>query len=194
MELLKLEDVPLYDLGNHIQIAGMVLQGKGKTYNIMFPDTKTQSPSIISVNHDEWKKILFQLDTLETLLFPGNPGAKIVVRKTQRKIEQSVNWRVFHRDSYTCRYCACNGGMKPLSVDHLVLWEDMGQSIEENLLTACTKCNVTRGNTRFLDWIETSYYLEKIKNFADPIQAHKYNLNAWEIARDLPLRESKRSR
>lgn len=189
-DTLKLDSIPLYDLGNAIQIAGMVLQGKGKTYNIMFPDTKTQEPNIVIVDHNEWKRLLFQLDTLETQLFPGVPGAKVVVRKTQRKIEQSINWKVFHRDGYRCRYCGAHGGERPLSVDHIVLWEDMGQTVEENLITACTKCNVTRGNTRFLDWIESDYYLKIIASDID----HQSNLDAWNIARDLPLRESKRSR
>lgn len=190
IEVIKLNSIPLYDLGNSIQIAGMVLQGKGKTYSIMFPDTKVQSPNIVVVNYDEWKTLLYQLDTLGTLLFPGTPGAKVVVRKSQRKIEQSTNWKVFHRDGYRCRYCGATGETRPLSVDHLVLWEDMGQTVEENLITACTKCNVTRNNTRYLDWLESKYYLSRVPS----PEIHKLNEDAWATARDLPLRESKRSR
>ena len=58
---------------------------------------------------------------------------KAVIRKCQRNIEQGVSWNVFRRDGYACRYC----GNKevPLTVDHLVLWEESGPSTEANLVS-----------------------------------------------------------
>lgn len=191
MELIA--GLPKFELGNQIEIAGMVLQGKGKTYNIMFPTADKTEYEFVYPSQEEWKKILFQLDTLEVELFLDKPKeAKVVVRKSQRNIEQGISWNVFRRDNYTCRYCASNN--VPLTVDHLVLWENMGQTVEENLISACRKCNKTRGNTKFEKWIESEYYKNKISNFEDPIQAHKYNLNIWELAQKLPLRTSLRSR
>jgi len=195
MNILKLDDLPLYDLGNTIQISGMILQGNDKTYNVFFPDKKIENPELVEVNEDEWKKLLLQLDTLETVLFPGNPGAKIVVRKSQRIIESAMIWKVFRRDNYTCQYCGARD--KPLSVDHVVLWEDMGGTVEENLLTACSACNMKRGNMRFLDWLDSDYYNKCLKNFGNEDQQYNQDkklLDFWIIARDLPLRTNKRGR
>ncbi|GAG09150.1 unnamed protein product, partial [marine sediment metagenome] len=59
---------------------------------------------------------------------------------------------------YKCRYCGRDD--VPLTVDHLVLWEDGGPSIEENLVSACRKCNKKRGNTEYSDWLQHPYYLK----------------------------------
>lgn len=47
---------------------------------------------------------------------------------------------------------------KPLTVDHLVLWEEGGPSIPTNLVAADRRCNKTRGNMRYEDWLNSSYY------------------------------------
>lgn len=188
----KLQDIDLYELGNQIMIGGVILQGNGQTLALYFPESDLDNPEIVEMTHEDWKTLLFQLDTLETKLYPNNPNAKVIVRKSQRLIESGVSWKVFKRDNYTCRYCADND--TPLTVDHLVLWEDMGQSVEDNLITACRKCNKTRGNMDFEDWIETDFYKKRIQNFPDPIAAHAYNLSIWGKAKVLPLRTTKRNR
>lgn len=173
-------------------IGGILLQGNGQSLAVYFPESDLISPEIVSMSHDDWKTLLFQLDTLETKLYPNNPTSKVVVRKSQRLIEQGVSWKVFKRDNYTCRYCANND--TPLTVDHLVLWENMGQSVEDNLIAACRKCNKTRGNTEFEDWIKTDYYNSKLKNFQYPAAAHKHNMDIWNRAKMLPLRTANRNR
>jgi 5-methylcytosine-specific restriction endonuclease McrA len=84
---------------------------------------------------------------------------KAILRKSQRLIEQRVSWAVFKRDGYRCRYCGAEG--VPLTVDHLVLWEDGGPSVEENLVSACRPCNKTRGNMSYGDWLHSRYYRQK---------------------------------
>lgn len=190
---LKFEDLELYELGNQIEIAGMLMQGSGKTLAVFFPKSDIENPDLVEMSEEDWKKFLLQVDTLETVLFPNKAQqAKTVVRKSQRNIEQGISWNVFRRDNYTCRYCAADN--VPLTVDHLVLWENMGQSLEDNLLSACRKCNKTRGNMEFEDWVKTDFYKNKINNFSDPLAAHNYNLSFWSKAQKLPLRKAQRSR
>jgi 5-methylcytosine-specific restriction endonuclease McrA len=45
-----------------------------------------------------------------------------------------------------------------MTVDHLVLWEEGGPSTEANLLSACRKCNKTRGNTQYSAWLKSPFY------------------------------------
>ena len=194
--MLKLNDIELYELGNQIQIAGMILQGNSKTLAVMFPEADLDVPELVEMDNEDWKTLFLQLDTLETKLFPNNPNSKIIVRKSQRNIEQGVSWRVFKRDNYKCRYCATDD--VPLTVDHVVLWEDMGQTMEDNLISACRKCNKTRGNMKFLDWLNSDYYNKVMTNvhYTRGLFSvrHKLNLDAWEKANKLPLREALRSR
>lgn len=190
MKILKLDDLPLHDLGNNIEISGMILQGQGKTYAVMLPKADVELPQLVKVDHDEWKKLLHQLDTLEVKLFPNNPESKVIVRKSQRNIEQNVSWNVFRRDQYKCRYCGVDN--VPLTVDHIVLWEDMGPSVEDNLNTACKKCNKTRGNIPYTDWLVSEYY---VKVGAVLSASEKFaNIEAWSKAAAIPLRVSKRNR
>lgn len=193
MEPIKFAELPLYDLGNNIEIGGMILQGQGKTFAVMFPKSELNQPQLVQVNDDEWKKLLFQLDTLEAVLFPGKKDtAKVVVRKSQRNIEQGINWRVFHRDGYTCRYCGATGGEAPMTVDHIVLWEDMGASVEDNLNSACRKCNKERGNMQYDEWLKSDYYKKVSANIASIVKLQ--NENCWQIAQAVPLRVANRSR
>jgi 5-methylcytosine-specific restriction endonuclease McrA len=91
--------------------------------------------------------------------------AKIVIRKSTRQIEQGVSWAVFRRDKYKCRYCGKDD--VPLTVDHLVLWEDGGPSIEENLVACCRKCNKTRGSMQYEKWLSSDYMKKLGENLTE---------------------------
>ena len=69
---------------------------------------------------------------------------KAILRKTARQIEASVSWQVWRRDGCRCRYCGRDN--VPLTVDHLVRWEEGGPSTEENLVSSCKKCNQSQGD------------------------------------------------
>lgn len=184
---------PRFKLGTEIQIAGMVLQGINKTWVLLFEEAEPLNMHDVILDqftHEEWKDLLFQLDVLEVeILDPNNPNQKKIVRKTQREIEQRVSWNVFRRDNFTCQYCFNEG---VCTVDHIVCWEDLGQSVEDNLITACRKCNKTRGNTPFVDWIKSDYVRQKLGR-AYPLQGDKL-FCAWDKASKLPLRTVARSR
>lgn len=158
---MALQQEWLRKIGNTIQMTGVIYSGEGKTHLLFFPeDQGEQEPQeIVEMSFQEWLDFILQTDILETEIIQNSSEgklAKIIVRKSQRQIDQVVSWKVFKRDNYRCRYC--NEDDVPLSVDHLVRWEEGGPSIPENLLTACKKCNRTRGNLHYEGWLKHSHY------------------------------------
>lgn len=51
---------------------------------------------------------------------------------------------LMHRDKYTCQYCGKIGG--DLTVDHIMPRSRGGQDEWENVVVACLRCNVGKGN------------------------------------------------
>jgi len=155
----------LKEVGHTIQIAGVIYNSdKDKqTYLIMLPNEKLYAgtANILNFNTEQWKDFFWQTDVLETEL---NDKAKTIVRKAQRQIDGNISWKVYARDNFSCRYCGRTG--IPLTVDHVILWEDGGPSIEENLVTSCKKCNRIRGNTRYEEWIISIQYKKATENLS----------------------------
>ena len=50
---------------------------------------------------------------------------------------------IMKRDNYTCQYC---GAKSDLTLDHVLPRSRNGKDTWENLVTACNKCNVDKGN------------------------------------------------
>lgn len=213
--MAKLQDINLLDLGHAIQLAGAVYMGNGKLYLTMFPDERgtldaglagaqfiprgsdRDEPDVVDVDildmgQDDWAKLMRQTDILEVeVLVKDDTGiGKAIVRKSQRQIEQGVSWRVYKRDGYRCRYCAADD--VPLTVDHLVLWEDGGPSTVENLVSACRKCNKTRGNTQYSQWLAHPYYLKVSRNLSEETRLANHQL--IETLDRIPRTPHKRSR
>ncbi|KST66559.1 HNH endonuclease [Mastigocoleus testarum] len=51
---------------------------------------------------------------------------------------------ILHRDSYTCQYCGYTGD--ELTLDHVIPRSRKGGETWENMVTACVRCNVKKGN------------------------------------------------
>lgn len=189
---MKLSDLNLQDFGSVRAMAGMVFVGQGQLLLALFPedhgdlscnqvnaagahealltgaDGSVDEIHALNLSLEEWQVLLRQTDLMETeVLAKGDDGApvKAILRKSQRQVDQGVNWRVFKRDGYACRYCAADD--VPLTVDHLVLWEVGGPSTEANLVSSCRKCNKTRGNKSYDDWLIHPHYLKVSKNLSE---------------------------
>lgn len=192
---MKLDELNIHDIGVSIGLTGAVFSDDKVSYLCMFPDQEIQEKmATLEMDLEDWKKFLRQTDLLEVeVLQMTEHGklAKAIMRKTQRLIEQRVSWAVFKRDNYTCRYCGKTG--LPLTVDHLVLWEEGGPSIEANLVASCRKCNKTRGNMQYSDWLKHPYYLKVSKNLTRTVWADNNELvkTLDDIPRKHHLRERK---
>lgn len=158
---MRLQDLNLLSFGNTIQLAGAIYEGEGKAYLCYFPGEHDPSsvPVDLEMTPEEWVTFLRQTDIMEVeVLAKAKDGTitKALLRKSQRQIDAAVSWRVFKRDGYKCRYCGRDD--VPLTVDHLVRWEEQGPTIEPNLVAACKKCNRTRGDHSYPQWLEHPYY------------------------------------
>ena len=169
MNKLQLSDLNLHDVGNQIQLTGAVYSGNGQQFLVIFPEEHGQDFSqanLLEMSHADWEKFLKQTDYLETEMRTVDEATgkliRAVVRKSQRQVDQNISWSVFRRDGYRCRYCG--RGDVPLTVDHLVLWEEGGPTTEANLVSACKNCNRTRGNTPYVDWLTHPHYLKVSRN------------------------------
>lgn len=51
---------------------------------------------------------------------------------------------ILHRDGHACQYCGCTG--EDLTLDHVIPRSRGGEDTWENMVTACVRCNVKKGN------------------------------------------------
>jgi hypothetical protein len=155
----KFKNFDVLVVGTELEIIGVVYGSPREDVIIMLPGEDVVEPiQIMTPDLDEWTKIIRQSDLKE--VEGMDKGKKIVLRKSTRQIETKIMWEVFRRDEYHCRYCGAND--RPLTVDHVVLWEEMGPSIPLNLITACKKCNNARGSMQYEDWLTSPHYLSQI--------------------------------
>ena len=169
---MEFKDLDLMAVGQEIQLVGGIWAGAGQEYLCYFPDYGAQyAPVDLPLTPAEWELLLKQSDQVETTVTrraaDGTP-VKAILRKCQRNIELGVSWEVYRRDHYACRYCG--NAEVPLTVDHLVLWEEGGPSTVANLVSACRKCNKTRGRTPYRDWLHHPYYRDVASPKLTPAQ------------------------
>lgn len=174
MKQITINDINIHDIGNTYTMAGTIWSSADDSFIAMFPG-KTENfdnTSLMAMSLEDWERFIRQTDLLETEIFGTDPKTKQTIkavwRKTQRNIDAFMQWNVFKRDAYTCRYCGANG--IPLTVDHIDLWEVGGATIPENLLTACKKCNKDRGNTPYADWIKSDHYKKRSANLPSTVK------------------------
>lgn len=61
-----------------------------------------------------------------------------------------IRARIFERDDYTCQYCESRGGR--LECDHIVPVARGGGHDDENLTTACFRCNRSKRDKLVSEW------------------------------------------
>jgi 5-methylcytosine-specific restriction endonuclease McrA len=84
-----------------------------------------------------------------------------VPRAVQRKISRRA---LFARDGWKCAYCGTTSGR--LTLDHVVPRSRGGESVWENVVTACAPCNHKKGN-RLLE--EASMQLAHLPKAPAPV-------------------------
>ena len=196
MQRDTLAGLDLLAFGSSIHIAGVIYAGADEHYLAYLPgelDGSAIEHRVLDLDNEAWEKVVRQTDLLETEVLAQSADGKlckVIVRKSTRQIEQGVSWKVYHRDGYRCRYCAIQG--VPMTVDHLVLWEVGGPSIEANLLTACRKCNKTRGNLPYEEWLNHKHYTNVSKNLVPEVR--EANEAVLKTLADIPIRLHQRNR
>jgi len=168
---VKFSELNLRAFGDTVLMAGVVFQGNGQAYVMYFPGEEkepTFHPSVhVEMTAGDWEVLLKQTDEVEVEVLAKTADGTIVkafLRKSQRTVDTSVNWKVFKRDGYACRYCGNDDCA--LTVDHLVTWEEGGPSTIANLVSSCKKCNKSRGNMPYAEWLKSPTYLERSKRLS----------------------------
>jgi hypothetical protein len=186
---INLEDLNINEIGNSLQLGGFVLTGKGNSVIVLLPNDELVNPRVLPASLEDYKKVIRQMDIQEVEIF-NKDGSKVILRKSQRQLDSMVSWQVFRRDNCTCRYCGRND--VPMTYDHIFLWEDGGDNTVENGVAACKKCNKTRGNMKYKDWLESDYYLRVSKNL--PKEIIQQNLELSKVYHNFEARKSSRTR
>lgn len=98
----------------------------------------------------------------------------VMILKKQINIKKQFKWEksnyptsklLFLRDLYTCQYCLKIFSADNLTIDHVIPKSHGGKNHWNNVVTACVKCNHSRGNNIDIQpKIKPSYdYLLKVK-------------------------------
>lgn len=190
-----LEQLNLLDLGNTIQVSGVIYADDEVVYLCMMPEEPIGDRvlRVLDLSQEDWKKVIRQTDLIETEVLENAPDkslAKIIVRKSTRQIEQGVSWAVYRRDGFKCRYCGADD--VPLTVDHVVPWEAGGPSTEENLVASCRKCNKTKGKLTLPEWMRHPRY-RKVSQQLTP-EVRQQNEELLGALDSIPLRTHSRGR
>jgi hypothetical protein len=191
---MKFSDLNVSAVGHSVMLVGGIWAGDGHAYLCYFPEYGREfDPVTVEMNAKDWEALLRQSDLVETeVLAKAEDGStvKAVIRKCQRAIDGQVQWAVWRRDGFRCCYCGRDD--VPLTVDHLVLWEEGGPSTEDNLVSACKKCNKTRGRTQYLDWLHHPYYMRVSAGLSADVR--KANVLLADTLADIPRMVHVRSR
>jgi hypothetical protein len=88
-------------------------------------------------------------NTKPALISEASRKKKISNKKTNRIANLRQRFRVMKRDKFKCVLCGMSPASKTgceLHIDHIVPWSRGGETVEENLRTLCSDCNLGRSN------------------------------------------------
>jgi 5-methylcytosine-specific restriction endonuclease McrA len=75
--------------------------------------------------------------------------AQPIARRTRRDVTERQRFRILLRDGFRCLACGASplreSGIQ-LHVDHIVPWSDGGETVDSNLQTKCSRCNLGKGS------------------------------------------------
>ena len=72
------------------------------------------------------------------------PSHTLTLPKSSRSIDLRKRFLVMRRDNFTCRLCGASPAKDntvELQVDHVIPWSRGGETVIDNLQTACKQCN-----------------------------------------------------
>jgi hypothetical protein len=73
----------------------------------------------------------------------------VVKKRTNRIANLRQRFRVMKRDGFKCVLCGSSPATQAgceLHIDHIIPWSKGGETVEENLRTLCSSCNLGRSN------------------------------------------------
>lgn len=68
------------------------------------------------------------------------------VKEEDKRTSTRLRFKILERDKFTCQYCWIKSPDVVLHVDHKIPFSLGGKTVDENLITACAKCNLGKSN------------------------------------------------
>lgn len=158
------------DLGNRLQLSGFVLSGEDTCALVLSPSMdidavegneylvqrhRAENPlgGLVQPTIQEWCAILKETDDPKVFEMDETGFIKAIHRKMQKGlISGEVQQKIWARDGFKCYYCGRMMGEIQLSVDHFEPLEFGGLETQENLISACRKCNKKKGSISAAVW------------------------------------------
>lgn len=118
------------------------------------------------------------------------------VRVVHRKqISTRQRFEIFKRDDFTCQYCGAHPPDATLHVDHITPVAAGGSSDDDNLVTACDKCNLGKSSVP-LDVVpqslanraaEIAEREAQIAGYSEILEGRRWRIeeDAWRVAEEL---------
>ena len=97
-------------------------------------------------NSENNEEVLKSFDSEEIQVLKNK---KFLLKRTTRNINLKLRFKVLLRDNFKCCYCGASPAKDPniiLHVDHILPWSKGGETVIENLQTACSTCNLGKNN------------------------------------------------
>ena len=83
----------------------------------------------------------------QTINVPSVIRLRSYINVRRRRQETAMKRaRIYIRDKYRCQYCGDHRHAQDLTLDHIVPRAQGGESVPQNLVTACVACNQRKGN------------------------------------------------
>lgn len=89
----------------------------------------------------EWVYLQFRSAVQEISVLTESPAWTAV--------SKAVRQRIYERDGFACIYCTST---TQLSIDHVLPRSRGGTNNEDNLATACRRCNSSKGSRTLKEW------------------------------------------
>lgn len=93
----------------------------------------------------------------------------------RQPLSKRLRFEVFKRDNFTCQYCGAQPPKVILEVDHIHPVAEGGDCEQENLITACDKCNRGKGKRLLGDkivrpdadvmWLQAQQEIAELKRY-----------------------------
>ncbi|MDQ3713661.1 MAG: HNH endonuclease, partial [Acidobacteriota bacterium] len=83
----------------------------------------------------------------QTISVPSVVRLRTYVNVHRKRNESTMKRaRIYIRDKYRCQYCGDHRHASDLTLDHILPRAQGGESVPQNLATACVTCNQRKGN------------------------------------------------
>lgn len=129
-----------------ILIEWSIKHSKTPTRREFYKDKSVPGPTTYTSRFGSWSNaiVVAGLITIKQAKIEKTKKEKI---STSRNVGPKLRFQVFVRDNFTCQYC----GRTPkdgyvLHADHVMPASKGGPSIIDNLVTACSECNIGKSN------------------------------------------------